>query len=102
MKTGTIAGLGVLLIAFSATGCTSLSLKAKNVQLTDADSDVADCKFLGDIQVSGSLQVPGQGTNELRNKGAAMGADVVLYKSPIVGSSSGKAYNCGGRYAPKK
>ena len=101
MKTGTLAGLGVLLIVFSAARCTSLSLKAKNVQLTDADSDVTDCKFLGDIQVSGSVQVPGQGQNELRNKAAAMGADVVLYRSPIVGSTSGKAYNCGGRYTKK-
>lgn len=102
MKTGTVAGLGMLLIAFSAAGCTSLSLKAKSVQLTDAESDVTECKFLGDIQVSGSVQLPGEGTTELRNKGAAMGADVVLYSAPIVGKTWGKAYNCGGKYAGKK
>lgn len=105
MKLRRLPGPVLLLVMFSAisaAGCTSLSLKAERVRLTEIDSDITDCKLIGDIQVSGSVKVPGQGTVELRNKAAAMGADVVLYNSPIVGNTSGKAYNCGGRYAKVK
>lgn len=80
-------------------GCTSLSLKGERVRLTTTAGDVTECRAVGDVQANPPFVSPGDWKNMLKNQAAELGGDVVLHQSPGVGSVTGKAYDCGGRYA---
>lgn len=77
-------------------GCTSLSLKGERVRLTTSPADVTDCRAVGDVEGT-TFTATG-----LKNRAAALGADVVLYSQPVTHVIKGKAYDCGGRYARGK
>lgn len=97
MKRPFLATLFVIPMAV-ITACTSVSLKGERVRVTKADSDVTDCKLLGEVSSSPPWGGPSDAENDLRNKAAALGADVVRTHMGV-GSATGKAYDCGGRYA---
>jgi hypothetical protein len=97
MKTALL--LTALLAALPA--CTSLSLKGERVRLTRSPADVTDCRAVGDVRASPPFVGPNDWKNKLKNQAAALGADVVLHESPLIGGVKGKAFDCGGRYAKR-
>jgi hypothetical protein len=79
-------------------GCTSLSLQGEGVRMTKHESDVADCKALGEVTATPPFIGPNDAKNTLRNKAGDLGGDVLLVTSMSVGTAKGQAYNCGGKY----
>ena len=88
-----------LLVFLTLTACTSVSLQGERVRLTKAPADVTGCRAVGDVQANPPFVGPNDWKHKLQNQGAALGADVVLHKSALIGSVKGTAYDCGGRYA---
>jgi hypothetical protein len=91
----------VPLLLLALVGCNaSLSLQATNVQLTKNMSEVANCKFLGDVSgEKGRDSSNDSAKDEMKNKAHQLRADVVLYHVTLTGVA-GKAYDCGGRFVP--
>ena len=95
----------VLTIIFSSGCATMLSNKGSLVRVTNHSEDVKNCKFLGQITSSsswGGFAATGLGLdsamNELKNKAAEMGANVLLTQliSNTMGGTRmiGDAYYC--------
>lgn len=83
----------VVLLALG-TGCVSPTLRGAKVQLTQAESDVAGCKFLGQVEARPPFVVPNDYKIKLQNAAAELGADVVLHGTAIIGTQVGDAYDC--------
>ena len=92
--------IAVLIAALALGACnTGPSLKSKTVQLTKVESDVTDCKLLGEVSgQKGWGFGNGSAIDEMTNKAAQLNADVVLYHGTMTGVA-GKAYDCAGRYS---
>lgn len=84
-------------IAFSA--CKTLSLAGEQVQTTKHESDVIECKMLGEVIAKPPFIGPDDPKNALRNKTAKLGGDVVLLTDMMFGSVKGIAYDCNGMYS---
>ena len=78
--------------------CTSVSLRGERVRVTKHEADVRDCKLLGEVVSTPPWVGPNDAENDLRNRAADLGADVVLTHMGV-GRATAKAYDCGGRYA---
>ena len=98
--------LFLLFVAISLSGCaTTLSNKGALVRVTNQSEDVRSCKYLGQVSSSsswGGFAATGVGfesaMNELKNKAADMGANVLLTQviSNTMGGTRmiGDAYYC--------
>lgn len=78
--------------------CVSLSLAGEQVRMTRHESDVKDCRYVGDVQAKPPFHGPNDAESKLRNEAAKLGGDVVLARG-YVGTIEGKVYDCGGRYS---
>jgi hypothetical protein len=89
-------------LALSTVACSSgPSLQSRTVQLTKVESDVTECRALGEVAGSkGWGYGNGSAKEAMRNKAALLKADVVLYHGTLTGVA-GEAYDCGGKYAGK-
>lgn len=88
--------LVVALVALS--GCRSLSLRGDRVRVTTHDDDVTGCRFLGEVKAHPPFVGPKDAEHTVRNKAAELGADVVRISNGV-GVATGRAFDCGGRYA---
>jgi hypothetical protein len=89
-----VALVTVIATGLMAVGCETLSLSGQTVKTTFHESDVKECSFLGVVTTHSVMNWP----TILRNKAAGLGADVLIIPKAAIGSYSGKAYDCGGRY----
>jgi hypothetical protein len=87
----------VIVILAPCVGYTSTSLKGERVRATKHESDVADCRLLGEVESFPPWVGPKDAQHTLQNKAAELGGDVVLLSYGI-GKATGKAYDCGGRF----
>lgn len=85
--------LVVLVALLPCLGCATLSLMGERVRVTKHESDVVACRALGAIVSRARDPVL-----DLRNRTAELGGDVVLFSYGFA-KSTGKAYDCGGRFA---
>lgn len=90
----------LVFLMIGATGCRSLSLRGYQVRVTTHDSDVTDCRFLGEVKAHPPFVGPNDAENTVRNKAAELGADVVRISNGV-GVATGRAFDCGGRYAKR-
>lgn len=81
----------------SLPACSSLSLKGESVRITHHDSDVAACRFVGEVSAYPPFVGPKDAEHTLRNKAAELGADVVRTHNGV-GKATGEAYDCGGKF----
>lgn len=86
----------ILLVVFCSS-CRTLSLAAEKVRITAHETDVASCRYIGDVEARPPYPTSQDWQIQLRNAAALLGADVV-YTRDRVGKVVGKAYDCGGRY----
>lgn len=101
MKT-TITTTIILVLVLLSMGCsTSLSLQARQTDVTSRESDIKGCKFLGEVKAGWVFaSSAGYYKKVLRNRAAELGADVVLFNynwTPYI-TQHGQAYDCNGRY----
>lgn len=101
--------LAVLLVL---AGCTSLTPAGQQVRVTENDTVVQGCEYLGSVRASDRLNggLVGAATAEnnvekrLQNQAAEKGGDTVLMKVHDAGmsgaSARGEVYRCAGKVAP--
>jgi len=92
--------IALVLLMIGASGCRSLSLRGDQVRVTTHDSDVTDCRFLGEVKAHAPFVGPNDAENTVRNNAAGLGADVVRISYGF-GVATGRAFDCGGRYAKR-
>jgi len=86
IKFNTAINFFLVFVVIFCSGCvTTLSNKGALVRVTNRSEEVQNCKYLGQITSSsdlGGFAATGDGfesaMNELKNKAAAMGANVIL------------------------
>lgn len=88
----------LVLLVIGAAGCRSLSLRGDQVRVTSHDGDVTECRFLGEVKAHAPFVGPKDAEHTLQNKAAELGADVVRVSYGF-GVATGRAFDCGGRYA---
>jgi len=102
------SALTMLLVVVSATGCVGVKLtpEGEQVRVTSNADAAKGCKLLGDIDASdrwnggmaGQMAAEENANRRLRNKAAALGANLVLMVSSTTGMSGsrarGEAYSC--------
>lgn len=110
-KFNTALWLFLMLVTIFLSGCaTTLSNKAMLVRVTNQREDINNCKYLGQVTSSsswGGFAATGvafeSAMNQLKNKAAAMGANVLLTQviSNTMGGTRmiGDAYYCHNRSA---
>lgn len=96
----------------SLAGCTSLTPAGQQVRVTENDTVVQGCEYLGSVRASDRLNggLVGASTAEnnvekrLQNQAAEKGGDTVLMKVHDAGmsgaSARGEVYRCAGKGAP--
>ena len=106
--------IALTVVAFLATaGCTSLSPEGAKVRVTEVESVVTGCEYLGSVSATDNLNggIVGSKTAEsnvekrLQNKAAEKGGDTVFMKVHSAGmsgaSARGEVYRCAGKKGPE-
>ena len=78
-------------------GCATMSLKGERVRTTTAASDVEGCKPPGEVSAPPPYVGPSDAEFKLRNQAADLGANVVLMQTGV-GSATGRAFDCAGKF----
>lgn len=97
MKRALLARLLLVVVLLPSTACVSLSLAGEKVRVTKYESDVAGCRYLGDVEAHPPFHGPHDAMYKLRNEAGKLGGDVVVSRG-YVGTIQGKVYDCGGKY----
>jgi hypothetical protein len=83
-------------ILFWSLACETLAPEAERVKVTGKANDVAGCKVLGTVESSPPYVGPNDGVNQLRNKTAGLGGNVLFLTSTgAMRGKNGMAYLCG-------
>lgn len=98
-----VVALSLVVSVVLVSRCETLAPEAQAVKLTSTAEDVAGCKILGTVESVPPYVGPNDGVNQLKNKAAGMGGNVVfLTSSGGMRGRSGMAYLCPSASSPSR
>ncbi len=76
-------------------GCVTLTPVGNAVKEAKNESDVSNCKLLGEVFAPPPFMLPTDAKYTLRNEVGKLGGNTLLVTDHLVGTAKGKAYSCG-------
>jgi hypothetical protein len=84
----------MIFVTLLLNGCVTLAPEAASLKVTRDAADVKGCKILGSVEAHPPYVGQQDGMNQLRNKAAGLGGNVLFVTSYNV-TATGMAYRCG-------
>jgi hypothetical protein len=84
----------LLALLIGLTGCASVTPQGAKVRSTRESADVTGCKPLGFVEAQPPFIGPNDAMNEMKDKTAILGGNVLLVTRMSIGPAKGVAYLC--------
>ncbi|MEH6496955.1 MAG: hypothetical protein V7740_14505 [Pseudomonas marincola] len=82
-----------LLLALSA--CVTLSESGNKIVEANSETEVSNCKLIGEVKAPPPFIGPSDAMNTLKNETAKVGGDTLFVTYFLIGTATGNAYTCG-------